>query len=105
MQDYGKLVVSVGDLLVVVQLDAGDAILFRGDVLHAGACYPSEHWRMHEYWSPEDCERDLRVKEDDKYYVGLHNDRTESTVVEGNPEVIYEGPRYRISELVKAFRA
>ena len=32
----------------------GDAVLLKGDVLHAGAAYDVEHWRMHFYLEPRD---------------------------------------------------
>jgi hypothetical protein len=32
-----------------IELDPGDAVLFRGDLVHAGAAYSSDHLRMHCY--------------------------------------------------------
>ena len=36
----------------MIELDAGDAVLFRYDVRHGGAAYTSQHIRLHEYWEP-----------------------------------------------------
>jgi ectoine hydroxylase-related dioxygenase (phytanoyl-CoA dioxygenase family) len=32
-----------------LELQPGDAVLFRGDLVHAGAAYKSDHLRMHCY--------------------------------------------------------
>ena len=37
---------------VLVRLDVGDVLLFQGDVVHAGAGYASEHFRIHAYIDP-----------------------------------------------------
>ena len=37
----------------MIELDAGDAVLFRYDVKHGGASYTLKHMRLHEYWEPE----------------------------------------------------
>ena len=34
---------------VIVAMDAGDLLIFRGDMLHAGAAYEEENWRLHIY--------------------------------------------------------
>ena len=67
LQDNGMVLVNVEGVWVVVVLNAGDSIIFRGDVWHCGAAYDCEHWRLHEYWQPE-CEDDaaLRAVEDEQ---------------------------------------
>jgi hypothetical protein len=51
----GKLYFKVGGKMVVVVLKRpGDAVLFRGNVLHGGAAYRVEHWRCHFYWEPKE---------------------------------------------------
>ena len=52
LQPEGKLIILTSGGHVVVQLDAGDAVLFRYDVKHGGAAYGSKHIRLHEYWEP-----------------------------------------------------
>ena len=37
----------------MIELGAGDAVLFRYDVKHGGAAYTHKHMRLHEYWEPE----------------------------------------------------
>ena len=56
LQPGGKLIVEKqgeGGGPVVIELDAGDAVLFRYDVKHGGASYTHKHMRLHEYWEPE----------------------------------------------------
>ena len=36
----------------LVRLDVGDVLLFQGDVVHAGAGYACEHYRIHAYVDP-----------------------------------------------------
>jgi len=56
LQPGGKLIIEKqgdGGGPVVIELDAGDAVLFRYDVKHGGAAYTHKHMRLHEYWEPE----------------------------------------------------
>merc|ERR1712194_197275 len=52
LQPEGKLIVLTTGGPVVIELDAGDAVLFRYDVRHGGAAYGRRHIRLHEYWEP-----------------------------------------------------
>ena len=56
LQPEGKLIVLTTGGPVVIELDAGDAVLFRYDVRHGGAAYGSRHIRLHEYWEPTGAE-------------------------------------------------
>jgi hypothetical protein len=56
LQPGGKLIIEKqgdGGGPVVIELGAGDAVLFRYDVKHGGASYTLKHMRLHEYWEPE----------------------------------------------------
>lgn len=46
---------------VSVHLSAGDAVVFRGDLLHAGSSYSSENTRMHVYLDAPGVPRSLNV--------------------------------------------
>ena len=52
LQPGGRLIIHTTDGPVVIELGAGDAVLFRYDVRHGGAAYASRHIRLHEYWEP-----------------------------------------------------
>ena len=42
---------------IVVKLDPGDMLLFRGDVEHYGVGYPEQHFRGHAYGHAADFEK------------------------------------------------
>ena len=48
----------------VLTVNAGDGVIFRGDVWHAGCGYAMQHWRLHEYWQPEGTDDGLRADGD-----------------------------------------
>jgi hypothetical protein len=48
-----KMYFLTGSTMTIVVLHRpGDAVLFRGDVLHGGASYQVDHWRCHFYLEP-----------------------------------------------------
>ena len=48
-----KMYFMTGSTMTIVVLHRpGDAVLFRGDVLHGGASYQVDHWRCHFYLEP-----------------------------------------------------
>lgn len=42
----------------VLNLDAGDLIVFRGDFIHAGSCYSEDNYRLHRYLDSESVPRE-----------------------------------------------
>ena len=94
---------------VVIELDAGDAVLFRYDVRHGGAAYTSQHIRLHEYWEPIGAG-------DIEFRVGVHFGREGGNQLHAmetgaswnkksaasNPGKVYRGATFAYDDVAKA---
>ena len=87
-----------------MQLNAGEACLFRGDVWHGGATYTAAHWRLHEYWEPKgamDGGWNFRMDRAAKA-LSLHAMESQETwkpTFMENVGAVYHGPRYSLAEV------
>ena len=107
LQPEGKLIILTSGGPVVVQLDAGDAVLFRYDVKHGGAAYGSKHMRLHEYWEPTGAGNiQFRVGNHHAGQPGgnqLHAIETEASwnkrSARSNPGKIYCGPTWAYDDV------
>ena len=105
----GKLIILTDDGPVVIELDAGDAVLFRYDVRHGGAAYTSQHIRLHEYWEPIGAG-------DIEFRVGVHFGREGGNQLHAmetgaswnkksaasNPGKVYRGATFAYDDVAKA---
>ena len=114
MQDGGKLIVVAQNIPIVVELAAGDGVLFRGDVRHGGAAYDREHIRLHEYWEPLASTQGtwrFRVKADGSQSAenDLHSLETGATWnasnANNNPKAVYRGPIFSYETVVSGDQA
>ena len=112
LQPGGRLIILTSDgRPVVIELAAGDAVLFRYDVRHGGAAYASRHIRLHEYWEPEGAEKiEFRVATRfNRKQVGgnqLHAMETAASwtteSASSNPGMVYRGPTWRWKDVANA---
>ena len=94
----------------MIELDAGDAVLFRYDVRHGGAAYTSQHIRLHEYWEP------IIGAGDIEFRVGVHFGREGGNQLHAmetgaswnkksaasNPGKVYRGATFAYDDVAKA---
>ena len=74
VSDNARLFVVAADgARVVLVFQPGEAVLFRGDVLHGGMAYSYRHWRAHFYLEPIGAPS-LRHEDDGrKTFLALHS--------------------------------
>ena len=109
LQDGGILRVWAGGKWINVELNAGEACLFRSDVWHGGATYAAPHWRLHEYWEPNGAKdggwnfrMDVAAKA-----LALHAMEGQATwkpTFMANVGAVYRGPRYSLAEVEERLR-
>ena len=106
LQDGGEILVWCHQRWVAVELQAGDAFLFRGDVWHAGAGYKVDHFRLHEYWVPTEHDEDLDFRLGDHGELALHGVEGENTwkfpEVCNPAELVYTGPRFSVDTALRS---
>ena len=49
VSDNSRFIVSINNKIQTIHINKGDVIIFRGDLVHAGAEYYSENVRLHAY--------------------------------------------------------
>ena len=109
LQDGGEVHIWCYERWMTIQLAAGDAVLFRGDVWHSGAVYAADHWRLHEYWVPTELDDDLDLRLNDEGQLslfGADGDETWKFPAVCEPiEEVYVGPRFTVDEAVQSAKA
>ena len=106
LQPGGRLIIHTTDGPVVIELGAGDAVLFRYDVRHGGAAYASRHIRLHEYWEPigaEDIEFRVTVHSNGEGGNQLHAMETGASWskvrARSNPGTVYRGTTWTYDDV------
>ena len=74
LDDFARIRMLIGgeDLLIILR--AGEAVVFRGDVLHGGAAYSIGNIRAHFYLEPVGCQLRMRNRPGDEL-LSLHEPR------------------------------